>query len=346
MTSVALLWRSSVAIGYWLSVNTRAETRTVKSAAGQRLDSGPATPILCFVTDVGEYASRLSGFLSHLREQRRYSAQTGRAYRTDLEQFFDFCQDRLESKPLREVSYEDVRDFLGFMLRYGYDRRTAARKLSAVKSFFRHLVVTGVIPTSPARAVRGPRLEKKLPGFLSQFQVSQALEIAGDSEPARRNRAILETLYGSGLRAAELVGLDVGSIDFAREAIRVLGKGGKERILPLGRAERQAIESYLAVRRHKEAKPLFLNQRGQRLTTRSIQKIVARALGRIANASATNPHALRHAFATHLLERGADLKAVQELLGHASLSSTQVYTHLSVGRLRAIYDRAHPRSGA
>jgi len=291
------------------------------------------------------YEKRLKEFLSYLEKERRYSSQTVRAYRVDLEQFFDYCKDRLESKPLDRISHEDIRDFLGLLLRYGYERRTASRKLSTVKSFFRYQVGEGLLSTNPARAVKGPRIGKKLPGFLSQFQVQEALDIPGDTGQVCRDRAILETLYGSGLRAAELVGMNVGDIDFANETVKVLGKGNKERILPLGRAEQDAIKRYLAVRGNKQASAVFLNNRGRRITTRSIQKIVRKLLMRVSGASATNPHALRHAFATHLLERGADLKAVQELLGHASLSSTQVYTHLSIKWLRKIYERAHPRSG-
>ncbi len=292
------------------------------------------------------YDRHLKEFLSYLEKERRYSPQTVRAYRIDLGQFFDYCQDRLKSKSLARISYEDIRDFLGLLLRYGYERRTASRKLSTVKSFFRYQVNTGLLPTNPARGVKGPRLEKKLPGFLTQFQVEQALKPLGDTEPALRNQAILETLYGSGLRAAELVGLNKADINFATETIKVRGKGNKERILPLGRVEREAIKLYLSKRKEKQASALFLNRYGERLTTRSIQKIVHKALMRVADASATNPHALRHAFATHLLERGADLKAVQELLGHSSLSTTQIYTHLSVERLRKVYNRAHPRSGS
>ncbi|MEO0005478.1 MAG: tyrosine-type recombinase/integrase, partial [candidate division WOR-3 bacterium] len=161
-----------------------------------------------------------------------------------------------------------------------------------------------------------------------------------------RAAAILETIYGSGLRASELVGLNRSDIDFEQETIRVRGKGGKERILPLGRKEKEALQRYLPVRPNPSAEAVFQNKDGKRLTSRSVQKIVASALSRIAGVTATNPHSLRHAFATHLLERGADLRAVQELLGHSSLSSTQIYTHLTVERLRKVYDKAHPRSGA
>ncbi len=292
------------------------------------------------------YQTLLDRFLIYLDRDKGCSDQTIRAYQNDVEQFFDFCADQLGGKPVVNLTHEDIRNFLGALLRYGYERKSAGRKLSSVKSFMRYLVEAGVLTASPARSIKGPRLEKKLPGFLSQFQVQQALVLRGEDEGALRDLAILETLYGSGLRAGELVALDTDSVDFEDETIRVRGKGDKERIVPLGRAEAGAIRAYLAKRSRRDARPLFLNRRGDRLTTRSVQKIVRRALSRVAGANATNPHALRHAFATHLLERGADLRAVQELLGHSSLSTTQVYTHLSVERLRRVYDRCHPRSGS
>jgi integrase/recombinase XerC len=290
----------------------------------------------------------LEQFLEHLTRERRFSEQTVRAYRTDLKQFFDYCTDRLDAKPVSRLTYDDIRDFLGLLLRYGYERRTAARKLSAVKSLLSHLVSIGRLPSNPARNVRGPRLERRLPGFLTQFQVEQALDIAGEDERSRRNRAILEMIYGSGLRAAELVGLNVDDLDTETETVTVKGKGGKERILPVGSKALEAVRAYLSHpdRERRRSEALFLNLRSGRLTTRSVQLIVRKVLSSVAEATATNPHALRHAFATHLLERGADLKAVQELLGHSSLSTTQVYTHLSVERLRRAYDKAHPRSGS
>jgi len=297
------------------------------------------------VAEVTEYQEALGEFLEFLRREKRFSEQTVRAYRVDLEQFFDFCAVRLAAKPLGGVNHRDIRDFLGQLLRGGYERSSAARKLSSVKSLFRHLVSIRRLRLNPARNVKGPRIEKKLPGFLTQFQVEQALGFPGGSETAARNRAIIETLYGSGLRASELVSLNKGDVDSATETVRVRGKGGKERILPLGGAESRAIAEYLSIRSDKAAEPLFLNHRGGRLSTRSVQKIVRRILLRVSEVGATNPHALRHAFATHLLERGANLKAVQELLGHASLSTTQVYTHVSVARLKKTYDRSHPRSG-
>jgi integrase/recombinase XerC len=303
------------------------------------------------------YSAARDDFLGWLEKEKQYSDHTLRSYANDLGQFFEFCSDRLAGKPLGALTHADVRDFLGALLRYGYEKRSAARKLSTLKSFLRFLVRKGTLASNPATAVKGPRLAQRLPGFLTQYQVREAIDGRGKTEDVRpgtgnerqevvlRERAILETLYGSGLRAAELVGLDVADVDFVAEAIRVRGKGGKERIVPLGRAEKEALDRWLGNRTHNDAKPVFTNNKGGRLTTRSIQYIVRRALSRVADVTATNPHSLRHAFATHLLERGADLRAVQELLGHASLSTTQIYSHVTVERLKQVYNKAHPRSG-
>jgi len=324
-------------------VRLGCQSRCVPSALTE------AETTLCWrVPRTSEYDHVLTLFLEHLGRERRLSEETIRAYRTDLKQFFEYCTDRLDSKPVSRLDYSDIRDFLGSLLRYGYERRTAARKLSAVKSLLGYLASVGQLPSSPARDVKGPRLEHRLPGFLTQFQVEQALDIPGDDERSCRNRAVLEMIYGSGLRAAELVGLNVDDLDMETETVSVRGKGGKERILPLGSKALEAVRAYLSHpdRSGRQSEALFLNLRSGRLTTRSVQQIVRKVLSGVAEATATNPHALRHAFATHLLERGADLKAVQELLGHSSLSTTQVYTHLSVERLRRSYDKAHPRSGS
>ena len=290
-------------------------------------------------------AERLADFLEYLESERRCSPHTVRSYRVDLEQFFDFLADTRPGRSFEHLERGDIADYLGFVLAHGYDRSSAARKLSAVRTFLRREVRQGRLDANPAALVRGPRPDARLPGFISQPQMSEAL--AGDpvGPAAIRERAILESLYGSGLRASELVGLDVSDIDFETDTIRVRGKGGKERLVPVGRAQRDALRRYLGLSRPAGAAAVFLNNRGGRLSVRSIGIIVRRALSRVTGISATNPHALRHAFATHLLERGADLRAVQELLGHASLSTTQVYTHLTVERLKRVYDRAHPRSG-
>jgi integrase/recombinase XerC len=285
-------------------------------------------------------------FLDFLSQEKLFSTHTVRSYRVDLEQFFEFVNDRLGGKDLKTIRREDIRDFLGYLLRYGYERRSAARKLSTVKSFFKFLAREKIVDFNPARDVKTPKLEKRLPGFLTQYQAQKALQVIGEDEVSCRNRAILEVLYGAGLRASELVNLDIESIDFTSEVMRVKGKGNKERILPLGSYAKKAVQDYLAIRKNKENPAIFLNHQGKRLTTRSVQNIVNKQLSKVSEVTRTNPHILRHSFATHLLERGADLRAVQELLGHASLSTTQIYTHLSVERLKKIYDQAHPRSGA
>jgi site-specific recombinase XerD len=315
------------------------------------------------------YEAAREDFLAWLEKEKHYSDHTLRSYTNDLGQFFEFCSDRLAGKPLATLTHADIRDFLGALLRYGYEKRSAARKLSSVKSFLRFLVRKGTLSANPATAVKGPRLEQRLPGFLSQYQVREALDLSAKmakearekavprknasgtmtkSERLTRDSALLEMLYGSGLRAAELAGSNVTDLDFVAEEIRVsrrYGKGGKERIVPLGRKEREALDVWLACPCHRDVVPVFTNGRGGRLTTRSVQNSVFKALSRVADATATNPHSLRHAFATHLLERGADLRAVQELLGHASLSTTQIYSHVTVERLKQVYNRAHPRSG-
>jgi integrase/recombinase XerC len=291
------------------------------------------------------YARARSDFREYLTGQRGFSNHTLVAYTRDLDQFLDFCGARLSAKALARLTHEDVRDYVGFMLTHGYARRSVGRKLAAVRSFLRFLVRRGEIGVNAAAAVRGPRAERRLPGILTQAQLQELLRSPGDDAQSLRATAILETLYGSGLRASELVGLNIDDIDFAADAVRVRGKGGKERIVPIGREERAALERYLATRTAQDAAAVFLNRQGGRLSTRAVQTIVKRALSRVAVAAAAHPHALRHAFATHLLERGADLRAVQELLGHSSLSTTQVYTHVTVERLRKVYDRAHPRSG-
>jgi integrase/recombinase XerC len=284
-------------------------------------------------------------FLSYLANEKRSSHHTVEAYRVDLAQLQDFVQDRLGNKPLVELKHADIRDYLGFLLRYGYERRSAARKLSAVKSFYKFLLREGKVSANPTREVKTPKIEKKLPGFLTQFQAAQAMKVEGDNEAALRNRAIMELLYGSGLRVAELVGINREDIDWYNEVIRILGKGNKTRLAPLGRMARDALQAYLNPRKDPTGPAVFLNLRGKRLTTRSVRNIVGRQLRSVAEVTRTNPHVLRHSFATHLLERGADLRAVQELLGHASLSTTQHYTHVTVDRLKRIYDKAHPRSG-
>lgn len=283
-------------------------------------------------------AGKLNDVLTYLRKEKNYSEHTIRAYRQDLGSFFDFLQD----KKITAVDTDVLLFFIASLLKHGLEPATVARKLSSLKSFFKVLKRLGVIAQSPADTIRTPRKKRRLPGVLTCEQVEAGMRI---EDP--RDRAMMELLYSCGLRAGELVGLNLADIDFQQEEVRVLGKGGKERILPMGRTASEAVKGYLRVRHAvpgPSAQPaLFLNRRGGRLTTRSLQNIVRKCLIQVARASGTNPHVLRHSFATHMLERGADLRAVQELLGHASLATVQIYTHLTAQRLKDVYAKAHPR---
>lgn len=288
-------------------------------------------------------ANKISEFISYLEKEKNYSPHTLRAYRSDLEHFFDYFR----IKKITVIDSGVITMFIGFLLKYGMDSRTVARKLSCLKSFFKTMKRLGMIESNPAAAIRTPKTKKHLPGFLTYEQIEKAMLI---THP--RDRAIMEVLYSCGLRASELVDLKIGDIDFNRNEVRVHGKGNKERITPIGTVAKDAVLEYLKVRtpasrrRSSAATPsnLFLNSRGRALTTRSLQRIVRKYLLKIARAAGTNPHILRHSFATHLLERGADLRAVQELLGHASLSTVQIYTHLTTRRLKEVYKKKHPRA--
>ncbi len=279
---------------------------------------------------------KISLFISHLQKEKNYSFHTLRAYENDLKFFFDYLTDH----KIGIIDQNSISRFVGFLLHYGFDRNTVARKLSSIKSFFKTLKKLHLIETNPASLVRTPRRKKRLPGFLSIEQVDQGLGIEN-----ARDRAIMETLYACGLRAAELVGLNIDDISLQSGEVRVRGKGKKERIVPLGSFARQAILRYLETRKKvQKMSPLFLNHRGGRLSTRSLRRIVHKYLLRVSKATGTNPHILRHSFATHLLERGADLRAVQELLGHSSLSTVQLYTHITKRHLKEVYKKSHPRS--
>ncbi len=297
------------------------------------------------ILTLGLCNEQINDFIKYLIQEKNFSPYTARAYQVDLSQFLEFLYDRKSGKDIIKVNREDIRDFIGYLLKYGYERSSVARKLSSLKSLYRYLMRKKLMSNNPARVVKTPKITKKLPGFLTQFQTQKLLDIQGNDEKSFRNRAIMEVLYGSGLRAQELVNLNISDIDFYNEVILVRGKGSKERIIPLGSYAQKALKEYLSIRKDKNNPAVFLNLRGKRLTTRSVQQIVNSQIVRVADGVRVSPHTLRHSFATHLLERGADLKAIQELLGHSSLATTQIYTHLSVERLKKIYDKAHPRSG-
>jgi integrase/recombinase XerC len=288
----------------------------------------------------------LESFLKHLDRERNASAHTIRAYGDDIRQFIGHLRREVGHEPRpREVDTLLIRGFLAELHRSGLRKTTTARKLASLRTFFRFLCREGVLDGNPARVLLSPRLEKRVPVHLQEGQLEALLDVPGHTLAALRARAILELLYGTGIRCAELVGLDLDDVDLDERVVRVLGKGRKERVVPFGRPARAAVEAYLAERDKLGRSAAFLvNARGARLTDRSVRMTVARRVRQVALDRRISPHKLRHSFATHLLARGADLRSIQELLGHSSLSTTQRYTHVDLGRIIDIYRTAHPRA--
>jgi integrase/recombinase XerC len=291
-------------------------------------------------------------FEAYLRVERRASPHTLKAYVADLTQYASYLAGR--GAPLLPSSPALVRGFVAHAAGAA-GPVSIARKLSAVRSFYRHLVTEGLATSNPARAVASPRQPRRLPEVLPEEEAAALVEApTEDGDPLHlRDRAFLELLYASGLRVSELTGLDVAGLDLDQGLVRVLGKRRKERIVPVGQPARQAVARYLAVARPRlAARPggraagdaLFLNFRGGRLTSRSVGRLLDGWVEKVGLPRHVHPHVLRHCFATHLLSNGADLRGIQELLGHASLSTTQRYTHLDWKRLAAVYDQAHPRA--
>lgn len=285
-------------------------------------------------------------FARYLQIEENVSPHTYRNYLSDLAAFKAFLvgAPEKESKApfLESIDHLMIRGYLAALQKRGAKKSTVARKLAVLRSFFQYLVREGRLSLNPAKRVLRPKLEKRLPKFLTVDQ-AQALMTApsGEGWSTRRDRAILETFYSTGIRISELVGLNPDDIDFDSGMVKVFGKGRKERIVPIGQKAIDALRAYLAARPF-SAEALFNNTRGGRLTARSVDRIVKKYVRRIDQPNMV-PHGLRHTFATHLLEGGADLRSVQEMLGHASLSTTQRYTHLQIDHLMQVYDRAHPR---
>lgn len=289
----------------------------------------------------------IAAFLEHLAHERNASPHTVRAYARDLQQFHGHLREELRREPRpRDVDHLLVRAFLARLHRAGLQKSSAARKLAGLRTFFRYLCREGVLERNPARTMLSPRTERRIPPHLDEAEVGALLEFPADDPWRTRARAILELLYATGIRCSELVGLDLAEVDFDARTIRVVGKGRKQRIVPFGRRAHDAVLAYLPVRQatRPQTEALFVNARGGRLTDRSVRLIVARRLREAALARRISPHALRHSFATHLLERGADLRSIQELLGHTSLSTTQRYTHVNARYLLEIYRKTHPRA--
>jgi integrase/recombinase XerC len=295
--------------------------------------------------------SDVESFLQHLSIVKGCSSHTVLAYRSDLDQFIDFLQNRRNADEIKTsiVSKDDVRAFLGDLIRHGASKRSAARKLAAIRSFFNFAVRTGISQVHPGLNVASPKMEKRLPEFLPEDQMNRAIEgLDSDSSLGLRNIAILELFYGAGLRVSELAGLNLTDVDLPASTIRVFGKGGKTRVLPIGRHPSSALQKYFDIRPDLGPKDgnqaVFLSRLGARITTRGIQYLVRQWLSKVSEKERLSPHVIRHSFATHLVDNGADLESVKELLGHASLSTTQIYTHLSVESLKKVYRQAFPRA--
>lgn len=321
---------------------------------------------------------KIDAFVEALLGEKDYSLHTGRAYRRDLEDFFVFCGKetgkKMDQLDLDQIDVLLIRAYLGHLYRQKIKKSTMARKLSAIRSFFSHLERQGLITQNAAATILTPKQEQSIPVYLTVDEMFRLLETFNpDTLPGLRNRAIFETLYSTGMRVSEAAALNVSDIDFTERMIRVSGKGNKERLVVVGEKALAALAEYLMARRTAREKrkkgalpdfapnrlpaadplaavfdaefhaPLFLNKNGGRLTTRSIGRILKKAVNACGLSDTVSPHALRHSFATHLLEAGADLRGVQELLGHESLSTTQRYTHVTMDQLMRVYDKAHPR---
>jgi integrase/recombinase XerC len=295
----------------------------------------------------------LAEFLTHLGLEKNASDKTVKSYREDLSQALAFARERLKKKHVDPADWTTrlLRAFVAWLHEQNYAKTTIARRLAALRSFGKFLCRGGVLAQNPAQSLRGPRQEKKLPHFLTLADIHKLLAAPPDSDWAgRRDRAMLETLYSSGIRVSELVGLDILSADLNDGVITVRGKGKKERLALLGPDAVRAISRWLEdraallARVGKETPAVFLNNKGGRLTTRSVGRLLARHLKTAGLDPRTSPHTLRHSFATHMLDAGADIRGVQELLGHKSLATTQVYTHVTTQRLQESYRKAHPRS--
>ena len=304
-------------------------------------------------------ARAIDEFEGYIADARRLSERTVLAYRSDLDRFAtfwerDFGEGSASTTPLSRVDTLAVRSYLASLHRSHLASRSLARHLSTLRSFFRWACREGHVEKNPARALPSPRLPRTLPRAMTQPDTKRLLETDEEGSFPERDRALFELLYATGLRVSEAAGLDLEDVDFSSRLLRVLGKGNKERIAPFGEEAGDALSDYLPAREQRrrvgreagvdDGEPVFVNSRGGRLTTRSMARLLKLRLRAAGLSIEISPHSLRHSFATHLLEAGADLRAIQELLGHASLSTTQKYTHLDAARLREVYRRSHPKA--
>ena len=302
----------------------------------------------------------LTQFLEHLRYERNVSEHTLRNYASDLNQFLDYlapAHPKTQKRTPIDIATVDhitIREWLSTLHSAQKKKSSVARKLAALRTFFQFLVREGLLELNPAKLVSTPRLEKKLPQHLSIEEAIKFIETPDlETDLGKRDRAMLELMYATGVRVSELTKMGLGDVDFKNKLIRVTGKRRKERIVPFGDPAQEALQGYLSVRdellksapvSEREPDALFLNYQGTRITTRSVGRMVEKYIRICAGMHDISPHALRHSFATHLLDSGADLRDIQELLGHARLSSTQIYTHVSMEKLIEVYDKAHPKA--
>lgn len=284
-------------------------------------------------------------FLDYLWKEKRYSDHTIKAYKTDLQEFEEFLA-RFYEEVLEKANHKMIRSWLASLMEAGTAAKSVRRKSSALKSFYKYLIKNGVVEQNPTTLVSLPKTERRLPKFVEEKEMHLLLDelVFEDSFEGKRDRVIIEMLYNTGMRQAELIGLEVSDVDFGLKQVKVLGKRNKERIIPLSPTFLETIKEYLAYRCHGETEHLFLTSKGKKLYPKLLYNIVNHTLSQVTTLSQRSPHVLRHSFATHMLNNGAELNAIKELLGHASLSATEVYTHNSLEKIKSIYKQAHPRA--
>ncbi len=291
-------------------------------------------------------------FLEYLENERNFSAHTLLAYETDLSAAIRFFRNE-GVHSFGAIEKDVLRSYIGSLMDQGFGRRSVARKIASLRSFFKYLRRQRLIDGNPALVLVTPKLSRMLPTFLTEHAVARLFSQQDQEEPdGKRDAAVLELLYSTGIRVSELVQLNVGDLEQNEGVLKVRGKGSKERIVPVGRKALHAIREYLKTRKMHQSRrpagsgplPLFMTKHGERLYPQAVGRLVRKHIGRVSELEKKSPHVLRHTFATHLLDRGADLRAVKELLGHESLSTTQVYTHVSAARMKKVYNRAHPKA--
>ena len=290
----------------------------------------------------------IESFMLTLEKERNFSLHTIKAYKNDLNRFNYFLDNTLSRKKLAKINRNDIRKFLAEEYDNGYSSKTVARRLATIKSYFKYLVKTELIQENISIHINSPKVPKKLPNFVDKNLIDTLMKTPSlDTHIGIRDRAVLELFYSTGMRLSELVNMNIGDFEINKKLIRVIGKGNKERMIPYGRTAESAIKNYLKIRNLslKPAfanKPLFVNNSGKRISKRTIQRRMNNYIKLVADGKRIGPHLLRHTFATHLLDNGADIRAVKDLLGHSSLSSTQIYTHVSIEKLKKDYTQAHP----